>query len=144
MFVQLLERPTRSDFGSLQRELDRIFGSAFGFDPRRPAHYDGCEITADADGVTIRAEVPGIDPAQLAIAVEGGTLTIRGERSDPSRGDGSYQRRERGSGSIAHTLQLADDLDANGVSAECAHGIVTVRVPKRAAAQPRQIEVKTK
>jgi HSP20 family protein len=142
MFVQLRERPAPSHFGGLERDLDRIFSGAFGFDPGRPALRNGCEVTAGADGATIRAEVPGIDPAQLTVSVDGRTLTIHGERSDPTRGDGSYQRRERRSGSIAHTLHLADDLDATGITAECVNGVLTVRVPKRAAVQPRQIEVK--
>lgn len=142
MFVQLRERPVPSQFGSLERDLERIFRGALGFDPGRPNGRHGCEVTADADGVTIRAEVPGIDPAQVAVAIDDRTLTIRAERNDPERSDGTYQRRERRSGSVAHTLHLADDLDTSGVTAECAHGVLTVRVPKRAAVQPRQIEVK--
>lgn len=135
-------RPARGAW-TLQREVDDVVRRAFGFDrlPAAPA-ASALEVLPDADGVTIRAELPGVDPAAIAINVEGRTLTVKAERHDEKREQGSYQLRERAYGSFAHAFRLSDDLDAEAVSAEAKHGVLTVRVPKRAEAKPRQIEVK--
>lgn len=138
-------RSPRSAHGtwSLQREVDDVFRRAFGFDRLAAAPAaSAIEVRPDADGVTVRAELPGVDPAAIAINVEGRTLTIKAERHDEKREKGAYQLRERVYGSFTHAFRLSDDLDADAVSAEAKHGVLTVRVPKRAEAKPRQIEVK--
>ncbi|MBX3028448.1 Hsp20/alpha crystallin family protein [bacterium] len=128
---------------SLQREVDDVFRRAFGFDflSAAPA-ASAVEIVPDADGVTVRAELPGVDPAAIAINVEGRTLTIKAERREERREKGAYQLRERAFGSFSHAFRLSDDLDGEAITAEAKHGVLTVRIPKRAEARPRQIEVK--
>lgn len=133
-------RPTHSAWG-LQREVDDVFRRAFGFD-RAVTPSSALEVQPDADGVTVRAELPGVDPAAITIGVEGRTLTIKAERSAEKRETGAYQLRERSYGAFSHSFRLSDDLDAEAVSAEAKHGVLTVRVPKRPEAKPRQIEVK--
>lgn len=133
-------RTTRSPWG-LQREVDDVFRRAVGFD-FAAAPASALEVQPDADGVTVRAEVPGVDPAAITIGVEGRTLTITAERSAEPRENGAYQLRERTYGSFSHAFRLSDDLDAEAVTAEAKHGVLTVRIPKRPAAKPRQIEVK--
>ena len=83
----------------------------------------------------------GVDPAAIAISAEGRTLTIRAERAPEERQNGTYQVRERAYGAFSRTLRLSDDLDVDGISAEARHGVLTVRIPKRAEAKPRQIAV---
>ena len=50
--------------------------------------------------------------------------------------------RERAYGKFSQKLHLSDDLDAEAISAEAKHGVLTLRIPKRPEAKPRQIEVK--
>lgn len=123
-------------------EVDDLFRRAFGFDwPTGTPATSALEVLPDADGVTIRAELPGVDPSAIAIGVEGRTLTIKAERPAEKRESGAYQLRERPYGTFSHAFRLSDDLDPESVSAEAKHGILTVRIAKRASAKPRQIEV---
>lgn len=140
MLVVRHRRPTPT--WNLEREVDSIFQRAFGLDwPSAPAG-SAFEVLPDADGVTVRAELPGVDPAAVAITVEGRALTISAERKGEEHQSGAYRLRERAYGQFSRTLRLADDLDADNISADAKHGVLTVRIPKRAEAKPRQIEVK--
>lgn len=140
MLVRVRERHPFADVWSLERDVDRIFRAAFGAPSRSPRAVD---VSQDADGVTVRAELPGVDPAQIAVAVENGTLTITAERNEAQRSEGTALIRERSYGKFAQAFRLADDLDADAVSADCRNGVLTVRIPKRPEAKPRQIEIKT-
>ena len=145
MLVRYRER-TPFDVRSLERDIDRIFngafGSALGF--AWPTRGNGAvEVTPDADGVTVRAELPGVDPAKISIGVDNRVLTIRAEREDAKRENGRYRLRERAHGTFSYSVRLGADLDVDAVSADSRHGVLTVRIPKRAAAKPRQIEIQT-
>jgi len=138
MYVHVRDRV---DFSGLQRDLDQIFHSVFS-DWTVPVRGDGgVDVQRDADGVTLTAEVPGIDPAALKVDVDGHTLTISGERQRGERHQGVYHLRERRAGDFSSTFRINDRLDADAVTAEYRHGVLTVRIPKRAAAKARQIDV---
>jgi HSP20 family protein len=122
----------------LEGEVERIFNHAFG---HRQARTSGLLVTSNADAAIIRAELPGVDPAQIHVTVEKGILTIRGERREENR-QATPVLRERAYGAFAHTVRLSDELDTEAIVAECRDGVLTVRIPKRPAAKPRQIEVK--
>ena len=124
MLVHVRGRRPSADLTTLERDVDRIFRS-FWNDRSVP----GFEVTPDKDGVTIVADVPGVEPAAINIAVDGRTLTISGERT--------------GRGKFSRTLYLSEDLNSEAIQAECKNGVLTVRVPKLPEAKPRQIEVKS-
>lgn len=139
MLVRIRERHRFADLRHLESDIDRIFRGAFGIGtPARGA----VDVTSDADGVTVRAELPGVDPAKIGVTVENGTLTITAERTEEKRSDGTALLRERAYGKFSQALRLADDLDAEAISADCRDGVLSIRIPKRAAVKPRQIEVK--
>ena len=141
MLVHVRPRRPTLDARALQRDVDGLF-RAFGFDrPSVAPTAAPFAVARDADGVTIRAELPGVDPAAIAVNVEDRTLTITAERPAEQRQNGTYQLRERAYGRFARTLRLADDLDADAISAEARHGVLTVRIPTRAEARPRQVPV---
>ncbi len=143
MLVHVRERRPRADFWNLERDVDRIFRSFWS--DRGVARRPNSEVTVspDNDGVTLTAEVPGVEPSAINIAVDGRALTISGERPSETRGEGTYRLRERSCGKFSRTFHLTDDLDTQAIDAACNHGVLTVRIPKRAEAKPRQIEVKT-
>jgi len=143
MLVHVRDRRSAPDARSFQRDVDDVFRRAFGFDRLAGAPAaSALEVVPDADGVTVRAELPGVDPANIKIDVEGRTLSISGERTTETRENGAYQLRERTYGTFSQKLRLSDDLDAEAISAEAKHGVLKLRIPKRAEAKPRQIEVK--
>ena len=141
MLVHVRDRHPLVDWRGFERDVDRIARSAFGFDwpaPSAPAF----SVMPDADGVTIRAELPGVDPNAVSINIENRVLTLNAERNEEKRDAAGYRLRERTYGRFSHALRLADDLDADNVSAECRDGVLSVRIPKRPTAKPRQIDIK--
>jgi HSP20 family protein len=127
----------------LQKDLDRIFRKpAFDFGLSGPSVFPPVNVFTDKDGVVVRAEVPGIKAENLTLEVEGGHFKLSGEREFELHENGGYHRRERRGGKFARMLRLPDDLDTQAATAELRDGILTVRIPKAAAARPRQIEVK--
>lgn len=141
MLVHVRRRRPVFDASALQRDVDALFRAA-GFDrPAAAAVHAPLTAHRDVDGVTVRAELPGVDPGAIAVTVEAGALTIRAERPAEQRQNGTYQLRERPCGTFSWAVRLADDLDADAVSAEAKHGVLTVRIPKRAEAKPRHIPV---
>ncbi len=129
---------------TLQRELERMFENPLGFDLGVSSRgvFPPVNIFSDKDGYVARLEVPGVSPDQISIESHGRTLTISGKREIPAPQGGSFHRRERESGEFSRSLQLPDDLDAGRAEAAYKHGILTIRIPKREEAKPRQITVK--
>jgi HSP20 family protein len=74
--------------------------------------------------------------------MEKGVLTIRGSRETRSGDElDGYRRAERVRGSFERRFSLPRAADADAVSADYRSGVLTVTIPKQAAAQPRRIEV---
>ncbi|MFI5314155.1 MAG: Hsp20/alpha crystallin family protein, partial [Myxococcota bacterium] len=86
-------------------------------------------------------EVPGFAPENLSIESRGQTLSISGKLAEEPPADGEVLRRERFAGEFSRSLQLPRDADPSQTVASCKHGVLTLRVPARAEAKPRQIAV---
>jgi len=129
---------------ALQRELDRVFDKPYGIDlgPSGRGVFPPVNVFADRDGYVVKLEVPGIDPENVNIEAEGRTLTVSGKREDTPPKEGSFHRRERGTGQFSRSLQLPTDLDVTRAEASYKHGLLTVRIPKKEDAKPRQISIK--
>jgi HSP20 family protein len=130
---------------SLQRELDRTFESpTSGFDLGVSGRgvFPPTNVFNDKDGYIVRMEVPGVAPESLTIESHGRTLTISGKRETSAPEGASFHRHERNSGEFSRSLQLSSDLDLTKAEATCKHGMLTVRIPKKEEAKPRQIEIK--
>jgi HSP20 family protein len=128
---------------TLQRELERVFDKPFGIDlgPSGRGVFPPVNVFADRDATIIKMEVPGVAPEQVNVEAHGRTLTVSGEREDAPPQGGSFHRRERGAGRFSRSLQLPADLDTTRAEATVKHGILTVRIPKKEEAKPRQISV---
>lgn len=127
----------------LQKDIDRYFGKPqFDFGISGPNVFPQINVFRSRDGaVVVRAEVPGIRPADVHVEVEARRLTISGERKAAAPEQGSMHRRERGHGQFSRTLQLPPDLAPEEASATVRNGLLTVLIPKRKEARPRQITV---
>jgi HSP20 family protein len=129
---------------TLQRELERVFDKPFGTDlgPSGRGVFPPVNVFADKDGYVVKLEVPGIAPEDVNIEVEGRTLKVSGKREVPPPTEGSFHRRERGTGKFARSFQLPADVDLTRAEASYKHGVLSVRVPKKEEAKPRQITIK--
>lgn len=97
--------------------------------------------TADRE-IVLKAELPGLRREDIDLTVEKSTLTIRAERrADEAVRDGQYHRRERRCGTCSRSFTLPNTVDPALVKAEYRDGVLTVRLPLREEAKPRQIQV---
>lgn len=96
----------------------------------------------DQKEIVLKAELPGLRREDVDLTVENSTLTIRAERKpDDGVRDGQYHRRERLCGTCSRSFTLPNTVDAAKVKAEYRDGVLTVRLPLRDEARPRQIQV---
>jgi HSP20 family protein len=92
--------------------------------------------------VVLRAEVPGMTRDEIDITVDNGTLTIKGEKKRSADvKDEEFHRIERRYGRFSRAFSLPRAVDAGKVAAEYKDGVLTVRLPLREEAKPRQIKV---
>ncbi len=90
----------------------------------------------------LRLELPGVPPENLTVESRENALSIAGKRETEVPAGGSLHRRERSGAEFSRSFQLPEDAEPGGAEARYEHGILTVRVPKREEAKPRQIKVR--
>ena len=101
------------------------------------------EVTQTEDGLRIRAEVPGVAPEDLEITLADDVLTLSGEKKvEEERQEGARHYSERSFGKFQRAVRLPFPVEAGDVTAEHAHGVVTVTLKKSEAARPQRIEVR--
>lgn len=129
----------------LQEEIDRFMRNpAFNLGVSGYGSYPPVNIFDDGEGMTIVAELPGLDPAALKISGHHRTITINGERKRGGNGAiRGFHRRERQVGEFSRSIQLPEDLDMSKAAAKYENGILTLHIPKAESAKPRQIAVQS-
>ena len=137
MFAQVLSYDPYRELNDLSR---RLFGS---FETRRaPTHTLALDIREEAERFVVEADVPGLTPGDLEIAVAPERLTIKGARKGATEDkDAKALHRERGTYSFERTLKLPRGIDLESVEAKLDAGVLTLTLPKRAADRPRTIAV---
>ena len=107
-----------------------------------PALLPPVEVIEDANGITLYADLPGVPKENLDVRVEGDTLTIAAEMALPAIEGLDPTHVELDTPRYKRVFTLSKELDAAQVGAELAHGVLKLRIPKAAHAQPRRIEVR--
>jgi len=96
----------------------------------------------DAHEVVIRAELPDLKKEDIGVSFENNVLTLTGERKqDQSIRREQYQRVERRFGSFSRSFTLPASVDAGRIAASYKDGVLTIRLPRREEAMPKQISV---
>ncbi len=98
------------------------------------------DIVETEEGLTLVADVPGLDEKSLEISVDQGVLTIEGKAVF---GGSDLLWREYAMDGYWRQFQLPDTFDATKARAEVRHGVLTLQLPKAEAAKPRKIEIST-
>jgi HSP20 family protein len=92
--------------------------------------------------VVIKAELPEMKKEDIRVTFEDGVLTIAGERTrEEAANRGQFQRVERRYGSFSRSFTLPDSVDASQIAASYKDGVLSLRLPRREEAKPRQITV---
>ncbi len=134
----------------LRREMDRFWDDFFGPGPRglmRPGSEEwtpAVDVAETPEKVTVKAEVPGMDPKNIDISLVGDVLTIKGEKkSEREETKENYHLVERSYGSFSRALRLPAAVDADKIEANYEKGVLTVSCPKTEPVKPKAIEIKT-
>ena len=92
--------------------------------------------------VVIKAELPDMTREDIDITVDNGTLTLKGEKKFTSEApEDQFHRIERRYGMFSRVFALPRSVDSTRVAAEYKNGVLTIRLPLREEAKPRQIKV---
>ncbi|MBT2321482.1 Hsp20/alpha crystallin family protein [Variovorax paradoxus] len=100
------------------------------------------DVVEDDTGITLYADLPGVTKDKLQLQVEADTLVIDAELDLAVPGALQSSHTEVGLARFHRVFTLSKELDTEKVSAELAQGVLTLRIPKVAQAQPRRIDVK--
>jgi HSP20 family protein len=92
--------------------------------------------------VLLRFDVPGIDPASIEITVDRGVLQVSAKREEEHSETDRFFARERVMGTVTRRVYLSDNLNADGVAASYANGVLEVTVPVAERAKPRKVEIR--
>jgi HSP20 family protein len=129
----------------LQSSMDSLLRSPRSelfFGPATAGVFPPVNVFRTSEGdLVIRAEVPGVKPEDFNVTTEGRRVTMSGERKLETPGGVTYHRRERAAGKFSRSFQLPEDLDLEHATATLSQGVMTLRIPRAAAAKARQITV---
>ncbi len=100
------------------------------------------DILETEQELMVKADVPDLKFEDIDVRMENGTLTIRGERKfEEAKTEGGWHRVERSYGKFERSFTLPDTVDAEKVTADYKAGTLTVTLPKKEIAKPRQVKI---
>jgi HSP20 family protein len=141
-----------SVFGSLHREIDRLFddftrgglGASAGM-PAQTNLIPSIDVTESDNEIQVSAELPGLERKDVEISIDDDLLTVRGEKKVESKEgdkDKNYHVAERSYGVFVRGIQLPAGIDPSKIEATMSNGVLKIRIPKPAKSEPKKIEVK--
>ncbi len=133
-----------SEIGPFRSALESWFADSFSRDLRAsPAsRFPLINIGETEQEFRIHVFAPGVDQKDLSVEVKDGLITIAGKRATKTEKEATVYRQERFSGEFLRTLSLPDSVDPEAITAQAKNGVVTLFLPKKAALQPRRVEVR--
>ncbi len=138
----MLYRTSLSPVFGLRREIDKLFDDTFSQNGSAPVLTPAVDIRETAAELTFEVELAGIKPDDVEVIAEKGVLSIRGEKKAHRKEDESrYHIVERTYGTFIRSFQLPQGIEEDKIEATFEHGMLTVRVPKSPAQQPRRIQI---
>jgi HSP20 family protein len=124
------------------RELDRVAQQVFGTNAR-PAAMP-IDAFRQEDEFVVQFDLPGMAPDAIDLTVERNVLTVHAQRVRSVGDDVELLIGERPQGAFSRQLFLGDTLDTEHLAAEYVDGVLTIRLPVKAQAKPRKIDVVAK
>jgi HSP20 family molecular chaperone IbpA len=100
------------------------------------------DIVEDAGGITVTADLPGVDPDDLVIRVEGRSLTLEAPLRLGEADSIAFVYSEVRASRYRRSFELSGELDTGAIQAELKDGVLKLRLPKTERAKPRRIEVR--
>jgi HSP20 family protein len=142
------ERDLFANFERMRREMDELFGDVFdrrltprrhdGFMPAVDVYYAG-----DPPRAVVRADLAGIDPAEVELEIRGRELVLAGQRRPPADGtERVYQQLEIEHGPFRRVVSLGAEVDADAARARYENGLLIVELPIRPTPPAQTVPIK--
>ena len=135
------------EMAALQERVNRAFGDASRrYDDdltTRGAWVPAVDIyETDTHTLVLKVELPDVAREDIDLRVDNNTLTITGQKQrDKDVKEEQYHRLERTFGAFSRSFTLPPTVDAGKIGAEFKNGVLSVTLPLRDEAKPRQIQV---
>jgi HSP20 family protein len=130
---------------TLREQMNRAFADVLertGEESNLTAWAPAVDIFETEHELVVKADVPDVDPKDLDVHVENNILTIRGERKfEKTINEDNCLRIERAYGSFSRSFSLASTVNPEAIKADYRNGVLTMSIPKREEAKPKQIKV---
>jgi HSP20 family protein len=130
---------------TLQEQVNRLFGNVLehaGEESNLTSWAPAVDIYETEHELVVKADLPEVDGKDLDIRVENNLLTIRGERKFEKKvNEENYLRVERAYGSFSRSFSLTNTVNSEAIKADYQNGVLTLTIPKREEAKPKQIKV---
>ena len=131
--------PTLDRVLSMNRELDRVFSRNFG---TSGTWLPAMDVVERADAFVVTLDVPGVAHDTIDLTFDQGALTIRGSRPGTEHGEqDKIYVAERTLGEFERVVRLPESVDSDRIQASFDRGVVTIVIPKAAAARARKITI---
>jgi HSP20 family protein len=128
--------------------MNRLFNTFFEGTPGGNGSAAGrrwipaMDLVETGDEFVLRADLPGVSGDDVKIELEGGVLTVSGERKvEREQNEQGYVRLERSAGSFTRSLTLPDGIDPDSIKASFDRGVLEVRIPKPERSKPRKVAI---
>jgi HSP20 family protein len=126
-------------FRDMDRLAEQVLGAQAG--SARAPRFMPMDLYRSGDHYVVHADLPGVDPGSVDVSVDGGTLTIKAQRSGRKEESVDWIVSERFDGTYMRQLFLGDGVDADQISATYHNGVLTLSIPVAEKAKPRRIQV---
>src|SRR5690625_4129061 len=136
----------------LKNEVDGMFSRVFNdsFLPTSSLWNEDnsftpkCNIEEKRTHYLVEVEIPGVDPSDIDIEIEGNTMTVKGERKRETKSEDEHNKMhvvEQSYGSFYRSFTLPNNVNADEINAENKNGILFIRLPKNKESEPRRIDI---
>jgi len=126
----------------LHDEVNRLFTRG---NPRQMTTGDApaLNVWAGDNELRVTAELPGIDPSQIDVSVQGDQLTLRGSIPEKQLKEGErWVRQERVAYAFVRSFRLPFRVESDKIDAQYVNGILTLTLPRAESEKPKRIQIK--
>jgi HSP20 family protein len=142
------QTPLRA-INEMQREMNQLFSRFFGegeegnrWQSQIESYVPQIESSVRDNTLWVKADLPGIDPKDVEVTVEGNRLTLRGQRkAEHERSDEGYFHCERQYGSFVRSFTIPDGVKAEDIQAKYHNGVLELSVPLPASVLPKKVNI---
>jgi len=131
------------ELGHYFDDFDQFFSPLIKETKSAARNFPSVDVHEDENNYYIDADLPGLDKKDITVNVENNVLTLSGSREDQQEDrKKGYYRFERQTGTFNRQFELGPNVDSSRAEAEFKNGVLSIKVPKREEAKPKQLDIK--